>query len=457
MSLLVYLFSLFLVPPSIRAPNNVWLESKEGFVIITSDSIFYTTDGNQFSRRAHRFGLDMYRMEAVARLDKNHKTFLVASGGGLVYRYDEQLDTVVRLDSSYRFMSRFRDTKMSFKDTIFSFGGYGEFSYDNKLISFKEYYREWNVFPVQGKETVAAMAKNIIQIDSVSGSIYIGLGLSSFFEDGIEITKKHDEIIRINRDFSFERVGSFKGLLENSKFFAKSFLNYKQFNNYRNSMLYSHEGIWTVDLISQKAFKHNKVDPIILQQYTDILAYNTMTNRFLMGTNLGTNDPRFYVINEIDLLGLEYEEYSLAPAKLPNWAYGLFGLSLLLLISLFRTKSFVVLIEAIQSHERRIQQRLSSEDFFILKRIIEAYPEHVEYPELQNSYEKDLSYESRIKKLRASLKEIDYEVQEVIGRKRNSIFEIEKGREDKRVKVIRIKNDQLKKVDLFGRLRRGSK
>jgi hypothetical protein len=45
----------------------------------------------------------------------------------------------------------------------------------------------------------------------------------------------------------------------------------------------------------------------------------------------------------------------------------------------------------------------------------------------------------------------------VIGRKRNSIFEIDKGREDKRVKVIRIKNDQLKKIDLFGRLRRTSK
>ncbi len=92
-----------------------------------------------------------------------------------------------------------------------------------------------------------------------------------------------------------------------------------------------------------------------------------------------------------------------------------------------------------------------------MKRIVDAYPEYVEYPELQNSYEKDLSYESRIKKLRASIKEIDDVVQEVICRKRNSIFEIEKGREDKRVKVIRIKNDQLKEVDLFGRLRRRSK
>lgn len=456
MFLVLYFFSLFLNPPGVSAPDKVILDAKEGFVIITSDSIFYTTDGNQFSRRAHRFGLDMYRMEVVARLDDGHKTFLLASGGGVVYRYDERLDTVVRLDNSFKFMSRFGETKMSIKDTIFSFGGYGEFSYNNKLISFKENYREWNVFPVQGKESVPGMARNIIQIDSVSGSVYVGLGSSSIFEDGIEKIKNHDEIIRFNPDYSFERVGSFKGLLENPKFFAKRLVNYKQFHNYRNPMLYTNEGIWTIDLISQKAFNHTKVDPIRMQQYTDILAYNKRTNRFLMGTNLGTNYPRFLVVNEVDLLGLEYEEYSLAQAKLPNWAYGLFGLSLLL-IPLFITKGFVALNEAIQSHERLIQQRLSSEDFFILKRIIEAYPEYVEYPELQNSYEKDLSYESRIKKLRASIKEIDDIVQEVIGRKRKTIFEIEKGREDKRVKVIRIKNDQLKKVDLFFRLRRGSK
>lgn len=456
MFLVLYLFSLFVDPPVVSAPNNVILDAKEGFVIITTDSIFYTTDGNQFSRRAHKFGLDMYRMDAVARLDDNHKTFLLANGGGMIYRYDEQLDTVVRLDNSYRFMSRFGEAKMSIKDTIYSFGGYGEFSYDNKLISFKENYREWNVFPVQGNEMISGMSKNLIQLDSVSGAVYVGLGFSSFFEDGIEKIKNHDEIIRFKQDYSFELVGSFKRLMENSRFFGVNRLVYKYFYNYRKPMLYSNEGIWTVDLITQKAFRHTKMDPIRMQQYTDILAYNKRTNRFLMGTNLGTNDPRFHVVNEVDLLGLEYEEYSLAQAKLPNWAYGLFGLSLLLLIPLFRTKSFVVLSEAIQSHERRIQQRLSSEDFFILKRIVDAYPEYVEYPELQNSYEKDLSYESRIKKLRASIKEIDDVVQEVIGRKRNSIFEIEKGREDKRVKVIRIKNDQLKKVDLFGRLRRGS-
>lgn len=67
---------------------------------------------------------------------------------------------------------------------------------------------------------------------------------------------------------------------------------------------------------------------------------------------------------------------------------------------------------------------------------------------LQNSFERDLSYESRIKKLRTTIKNIDDTIQEMLKIK-DSVFEIEKGKEDKRVKVIRLKNQSLR----YSRLR----
>jgi hypothetical protein len=456
MFLVLYLLTLFSTPPSFNARSVVVLDTKNGFTFITNDSIFFTTNGVEFSSRKHGFGLDMYRMEPISRAEPNTKTFMVSSGGGVVYQYDEVLDTLVRLDNSYRFMSRFGESMVSRKDTIFSYGGYGEFMYNNKLISFRQNFREWNVEPIEDP-LPRPTRKNLIQYDTVTRSIYIGFGDYSYFENGIERIKGVYDLYRFDSRNTVNRVGSFKYLIEETNGFARGLDQFKRFYAYRLPMLYAKEGVWTIDMINMKALHHIKADKNRLQQYTDILAYNGRTGRFLLSSNFKTVDPRYHVVNELDLLGFEYEEYSLAEPQLPKWAYGLFGLSLLLLIPLFRTKSFVVLNEAIQSHERRIQQRLSSEDFYILKRIVDAYPEYVEYPELQNSYEKDLSYESRIKKLRASIKEIDEVVQEVIGRKRHSIFEIDKGREDKRVKVIRIKNDQLKKVDLFGRLRRTSK
>jgi hypothetical protein len=456
MFLVLYVLSILSTPPNFNNRSATILGARDGFTFITNDSIYFTNNGVTFSARKHAFGLDVYRMVPVSKVELNTKTFLVSSGGGVVYRYDELLDTLVRLDNSYRFMSRFGEARISRKDTIFSYGGAGEFTYTNKLISFRQDFREWSVEPIE-EPLPRPTNDNLIQYDSITGSVYVGFGHYSYFEDGVEKIKSVFDIYRFDSSHKVKRIGSLEDLIQKTNEFTKGLVQYKSFELYRLPMLYSNEGIWSFDLTQLKAVHHLNADKNRLQQYTDILAYNSETRRFLLASHFKTNDPRYHVANELDLLGFEYEEYSLTDGKLPNWAYGLFALSLLLLIPLFRTKSFVVLSEAIQSHERRIQQRLSSEDFFILKRIVDAYPEYVEYPELQNSYEKDLSYESRIKKLRASIKEIDEVVQEVIGRKRNSIFEIEKGREDKRVKVIRIKNDQLKKVDLFGRLRRRSK
>jgi hypothetical protein len=233
---------------------------------------------------------------------------------------------------------------------------------------------------------------------------------------------------------------------------------FKLFDQYRLPLFYSDNEVFAIDMIKNKAFRFIEADLVRLENFTNIVAYNKKSHNFLLGIDLTTRKPRLNIVSEADFLGLEYVEYDLSLSKgLPGWAYWLIGASLFLLSPLLRTQTSVGLDQAILKEERKIQQQLSSEDFFILKRITEAFPEYVEYPELQNSYEKDLSYESRIKKLRASIKEIDEVVQKTIGRKRNSIFEIEKGREDKRVKVIRIKDDKLKRTDFFGRLRRGSK
>lgn len=456
MFLILYLLSLFSVPPQIDDRNLVVFGARDGFVLISNDSLYYTIDGVDFDRRKHNFGLDMYRMQPVPKAEKNSKTFMVSSGGGVVYRYDEVVDTLVRLDNSYLFMSRFGEAKVSRKDTIYTFGGYGEFNYSDKLISFKQNYREWNVEPIEDPLPIPSR-KHFIQYDTLSDNIYIGFGDQSFFNDGVERIRQIPFIYRFEGNHKATAVGSFESLIETTKKFTRGLYTYKQFHHYRQPLLYSKEGIWSIDLIGTKAIHHINPDLGRLQHYTQIIAYNDYTGRFLLAANYETKSPRYHVVNELDLLGLEYEEYPLGNTSIPKWVYLSVGLAILVILPLFRTKSYVALNDTIKNNERRIQQRLSSEDFNILQLITQAYPGSVEYPELQNSYQKDLSYESRIKKLRASIKEIDEVVQNTIGRKRNSIFKIEKGREDKRVKVIRIKNDELNTVDFFGRLKRKSK
>jgi len=115
----------------------------------------------------------------------------------------------------------------------------------------------------------------------------------------------------------------------------------------------------------------------------------------------------------------------------------------LLLVVVFRlTRKKVLLYDEISKQRKRFSSILSKEDDGILEKILEVYPEFIDYPELQNAFERDLSYESRIKKLRTTVTEIDQVIQRVLGLKQ-SVFEIEKGKIDKRVKVIRLKEQPI--------------
>ena len=128
--------------------------------------------------------------------------------------------------------------------------------------------------------------------------------------------------------------------------------------------------------------------------------------------------------------------------SLNKYLIGIALFTLVILLFLFSGKK-QQLIDLINQNQKRVKLQLSDEDFNVLRIIIDAYPNFVDYPELQNSFERDLSYESRIKKLRTTIKTIDDTVQSTLKIK-GSVFEIEKGKEDKRVKVIRLKGQSFK-------------
>ncbi|MGA0941849.1 MAG: hypothetical protein ACO3Q3_02640, partial [Flavobacteriaceae bacterium] len=290
MFLVFYIATLLLNPPNFYNKSFVVFDSEDGFKFITNDSLYFTTDGIEFKARKHNFDIDVYRLEPVAKAERGPITFFVSSGGGVVHRYDEVLDTLVRIDNSYLFMSRFGESKVSRKDTIFSYGGYGEFNYSNKLISFRQDFREWNVEPIE-EPLPRPTRKNIIQYDTLTNDIYVGFGDYSFFEDGVEKIESTYEINMFDSNNKVVKVGSFKSLMSQTSDSPVPLTNYKRFNGYRLPLLYLNQGLWSIDLIQQKAIHHIKADMNRLQQYTDILAYNSETGRFLMAYNMLTYDP----------------------------------------------------------------------------------------------------------------------------------------------------------------------
>ncbi len=442
--MIAFIFIIFSIIPGPRLDRfeHLIFPQDEGFTIITKDSIYYTVNGKDFTARKHFFTEDFYRLDLVP--SKDPQKVFIANGGGVVVKFED--DTLKRVDQSYRWRSRYNSLVAASNDTIYLFGGYGEFTFYNDLLRFDESTREWVELPVQ-EPRPSRMSNAIGYLDLDSRSIYVGFGSDSRYVDKRSTYRPFYDIGRFDLDEEYyETIGSMEFIQEFKNDVGVKY--WRSFAHYKLPVFYSNRFLFTFDFKNGQAQLHDEADYSTIEQFSEILAYNPNSNKFLIGGDL-TDQPRYLVINELDLLGRHYTVFNMKKEEGLFNTY-LMGIGLFILITLLYLFSGKKqqLIDLISQNQKRIKMQLSDEDFNVLRIIIDAYPNFVDYPELQNSFERDLSYESRIKKLRTTIKTIDDTVQSTLKIK-GSVFEIEKGKEDKRVKVIRLKDQSFK----FSKLR----
>ena len=437
MTALFFLLLSVIPGPRLDLLEHLIFPEGEGFTIITKDSVYHTLNGKDFTARRHYFAEDIYRFDLVPSNDP--EKFFIANGGGLVLKYEN--DTLQRVDQSYRWRSRYNSLVAATNDTIYLFGGYGEFTFYNDLLRFDECTREWVELPVQ-EPRPSRMSNSIGYLDLDNRSIYVGFGSDSRFVDKRSTYRPFYNIGRFDLDGEYyETLGSMEFIQEFQNHIGVKY--WRSFSYYKLPVFYSNRFLFTFDFKNGQAQLHDEADYSTIEQFSEILAYNPNSNKFLLGGDLAGR-PRYLVVNELDLLGRHYTVFDMKKEEAQFNKYFI-GIALLVLVSLlflFSGKK-QQLIDFINQNQKRIKLQLSDEDFNVLRIIIDAYPNFVDYPELQNSFERDLSYESRIKKLRTTIKTIDDTVQSTLKIK-GSVFEIEKGKEDKRVKVIRLKHQSFK-------------
>ena len=139
------------------------------------------------------------------------------------------------------------------------------------------------------------------------------------------------------------------------------------------------------------------------------------------------------------LLGSEYEAL---PIYIPNQ----YPLSITLIIAAFLGFGLLVfmiyrkrslkLIDKVKSHWSEIEEQLSSEELKILETIIEHHPGCVELPFILDRFSPKLTYESKIKKFRKSLRTIDNKLKSVTKYKKGDIILSRRNKEDKRIKEL---------------------
>jgi hypothetical protein len=115
--------------------------------------------------------------------------------------------------------------------------------------------------------------------------------------------------------------------------------------------------------------------------------------------------------------------------------YFLGGIFILVLVFILSKKKNT--FKKIDSKIKEIKLILNEEETQIFNLIFDNHPEYIQFPELMDVFESHLSYESRKKKLRHSLYQIEDKIKVVLKTKK-SIFIERKNKEDMRIKEIRI-------------------
>ena len=407
-----------------------------GFRFFDKEYSYFTIDGSNFETYRHNRNLVDFRLKFIPN---NSNNYLISSGGGMVYAYK---DTVLkRIDESFAFQSRFSSFNFAKGDTIISIGGAGEFNVQNNIIYYSPLLKEWLV---EFRYNPQLKVNNIPigQYDSINQKVYFNLSKNQSFDDRSRIEVQGDFPTEI---FSYDFKS--KELIEEfslEPLFKEFFPNpesprLRRFDEFLLPLLYDEKEIISLDFSSGQAIHYLNPDIGTLIQYPEIVSYNPRSNNFLLTYGKGS-EGAYLVINEAVLLGTDYEVINLERAKSFPWWLSI--LILPLVIFVFMKRRSVPLVESLDRVTPQLRRILSEEDFKIFQIIREHYPNGVEYPDLQSSFERELSYESRIKKLRNTIAHIDETAQSIIG-KSSCIFDITKGKEDKRVKVIRIKDDEV--------------
>ena len=396
--------------PKFEGPYSyISLPEGDGFKIITNSKIYFTKDGINFTEREHNFQLDVQDFDML-RSDDN---IFVHRGGGLVYQYKN--DSLVRLDKSYMWRSRFNAAPLIKNDTIALIGGFGEYNEAKNIVYYDDVLREWYEYKIKLKQFEDTIL--YAQYDSVSDQL-IGISADQANFKYFEYEFKEDIFFDLITE---ELLGDFYGVFPIHQFPQPLFLSNS------DEILK-----WNLEEKTYSLYRFDK--ELINARY--FVNYNPASKVFLV---FDDNRDELLTVNENLLFFQPIKTVSFKLAQKANnnliltLIITLIGLAFLILI---RRRSVA---KVVLSKKEEILAELSEAEAIIFTKIVESHPKPIELTELQQDFEPQLTYESRLKKLRKCLTSIENLAREKASIiKSKEVFIHSQSREDKRIKLIRL-------------------
>lgn len=398
--------------------------------LISGDSIYSNQIKTDWISKKHNLVINDFAFIS----DKN-KGYLMHNSGGIIYQFDGV--NFNRIDESFEFNTQYQSFPFLYKGSIYNYGGYGLFTFKNILTYFNESKKETELITTTTSVSKSPFGRKKMFGQIIGNELFIGSGY------GYDNNKKNGtkKAIVLDDYWKFNLTTKEWDLLGVGKSFTED-------DNY--TVIYDFNGtnlLLTKDMVCTIDIKENKVEyydnaniDFIKSLKKEIsrtyITYNKSKGGFYLILDKPNLGNKLLFITTNDFLGKSTRFETLYSVEDNSIFYYLLGGLFFLIASVFimnKKTNF----KKISSKRKEIEQILNEEENQIFNLIYNKYPDYIPFPELMDVFESHLSYESRKKKLRSSLYQIEDKIMGVLKSK-NKVFIERKNKEDLRIKEIKI-------------------
>ena len=403
---------------------------KDQSYLISGDSIYSKPNGTQWIAKKHNLIIN-----DLVFIQDHNSGYLMHNSGGVIYKFDGL--NFKRIDESFEFNTQYQSFPFMYKGSIYNFGGYGLFTFKNIITYFNKSKRETEYLVTNTAISKSPFGRKKMFGQVVGDDLFIGSGYG-FDNDKENGTKKgfvfDDYWVFDIISKEWKRLGTGKPLT----------------NDERYTLIYDFKGrnlVIAIDKIFSIDIKNNTIDfyenvnddilkSIKKDAFRSLITYNKFKDGFYLVLDKPNFGNKLLFVRTDDFLGKPTRTESLYSEDNNLIGYYLLG-GLILLFLGFLIMKKKTHFKKISSKRKEIDLILNEEEKQIFNLIFDKHPDFIPFPELMDVFESHLSYESKKKKLRSSLYQIEEKIMGVLKTKKKVFIE-RKNKEDLRIKEIKI-------------------
>ena len=319
---------------------------------------------------------------------------------------------------------------------MFSFGGYGLFTDKNNLTYFNNSTKEWfdyNYFPNESQPSPRRLAISKVE----DSNLYIFGGFQKKINEKLDVyTEYLQDLWRLDLK---SHVWEYCGETAISDLFdPKIDLNQIKIVPYKeNHLLITKQNCFLIDIKNNLIKQFEGFNSAMITGAKTI-SFNPNSNLFMIISNNhinGKNHPIF--VSEEDFLSKNVKLFDLLRTTNNFKFLILFALVPFIIFFIFLKNSNNIKDKILKNRDN-IRQQLNLCENRILDELLEDKNYSLENPYILSFYEPNMSYESKTKKLRISLKKINRVILENIKSSKDVIVK-GKSNNDKRIRIVQLK------------------